>query len=72
MDAAETLRSFDRPTLLAWAPEDRVFPWRFAERLASTIPGAQLERIDDAYTFVALDQPERTADLIARFVKETP
>ena len=34
LEAAERLRSFDRPTLLAWAPEDKVFPFAHAERFA--------------------------------------
>jgi pimeloyl-ACP methyl ester carboxylesterase len=69
--AAERLRSFGRPVLIAWAPEDRFFKLRYAERLAAEIPGARLERIDDALTFVPVDQPQRTAELIAGFVRET-
>jgi pimeloyl-ACP methyl ester carboxylesterase len=71
LDAAARLRSFGRPVLLAWAPEDRFFKLRYAERLAREIPGARLERIADALTFVPVDQPERTAELIAGFVRET-
>jgi pimeloyl-ACP methyl ester carboxylesterase len=70
-EAAERLRSFDRPTLLAWAAEDRFFKLTFAERLADTIPGARLERIEDSYTFVSEDQPERLAELIRTFVGAT-
>ena len=70
IEAAEKLRTFDRPTLLAWAVEDRFFKISYAERLAATINGATLERIDDSYTFVSEDQPERLAELIARFAGE--
>jgi pimeloyl-ACP methyl ester carboxylesterase len=70
IDAAEKLRSFDRPALLAWAVEDRFFKVSFAEKLADTINGATLERIEDSYTFVSEDQPERLAELIARFARE--
>jgi pimeloyl-ACP methyl ester carboxylesterase len=70
LEAAARLRSFDRPVLIAWAPEDRFFKLRYAERLAAEIPGARLERIEDALTFVPVDQPERTAELIAGFVRE--
>jgi pimeloyl-ACP methyl ester carboxylesterase len=66
--AAEKLRDFDRPTLIAWAPEDRFFKLRFAERLAATIPDARLERIEDSLTFVPEDQPARLAELIRDFV----
>jgi pimeloyl-ACP methyl ester carboxylesterase len=70
IEAAEKLRTFDRPTLLAWAVEDRFFKISYAERLAATIKGATLERIEDSYTFVSKDQPERLAELIARFARE--
>ncbi len=71
IEAAERLRDFDRPTLIAWAPEDRFFKLRFAERLASDIPNARLVRIEDSLTFVPEDQPERLADEIAGFIQET-
>jgi pimeloyl-ACP methyl ester carboxylesterase len=67
LEAAERLRGFDRPALLAWAVEDRFFKLSFAERLADTIRGARLERIEDSYTFVPEDQPERLAELITHF-----
>ena len=66
-EAAERLREFDRPALLAWAVEDRFFKLSFAERLANTIRGARLEKIEDSYTFVSEDQPERLAELIGEF-----
>jgi pimeloyl-ACP methyl ester carboxylesterase len=69
-EAAEKLRTFDRPALLAWAVEDRFFKLSFAERLAETIQGATLEKIDDSYTFVSEDQPEQLSELIARFARE--
>jgi pimeloyl-ACP methyl ester carboxylesterase len=70
VEAAEKLRTFDRPTMLAWAVEDRFFKISFAERLAKTINGARLEKIEDSYTFVSEDQPERLAELIAAFARE--
>jgi pimeloyl-ACP methyl ester carboxylesterase len=69
-EAAEKLRELDPPTLLAWATEDRFFKLSFAERLAETIPGARLERIEDSYTFVSEDQPERLASLIEEFARD--
>jgi pimeloyl-ACP methyl ester carboxylesterase len=67
IEAAEELSRQQRPTLLAWAREDRFFKPEFAERLAAKIPGARLEWIDDSYTFVSEDQPERLAELIGTF-----
>jgi pimeloyl-ACP methyl ester carboxylesterase len=72
IEAAEVLRSFDRPTLIAWAPEDRFFKLRFAERLAAEIPNARLVTIEDSLTFVPEDQPERLAEAIAEFMRGTP
>ena len=68
LEAAGRLADFDRPTLLAWAPDDRVFKLSYAKRLAETIPNATLETIEDAKTFVPLDQPERLGELIGAFV----
>jgi pimeloyl-ACP methyl ester carboxylesterase len=62
--AAERLRNFDRPALIAWGAEDRIFPFSDAERLAATLPNARLERIPNARAFVQLDAPERLAELI--------
>jgi len=68
--AATRFSDFTRPVLLAWAPEDRFFPFRHAEAMAAAFPNARLERVDDSYTFVAVDQPERTAELIATFATQ--
>lgn len=69
LEAAEKLKGFERPVLLAWAPEDRFFKLRFAERLAADIPNARLELIEDSRTFVSEDQPQRLAELIAEFAR---
>lgn len=68
LEAAEKLRSFDRPTLIAWAPDDLFFKLENARRLAAAIPNARLDLIPDSRTFVSLDQPQRTAELVAGFV----
>jgi pimeloyl-ACP methyl ester carboxylesterase len=65
------LASFDKPVLVAWASDDRHFKWSLAERLVGAFPNARLERIEDSYTFVAVDQPERTAQVIREFISET-
>ena len=70
LEAAEALRRFDRPALIAWSREDKFFPPRHAERLAELLPDARLEWIEDSYTFSPEDQPQRVAALIAEFVSE--
>jgi pimeloyl-ACP methyl ester carboxylesterase len=68
IEAAERLRSFDKPALVAWAREDKVFPLAHAERLVQILPQGRLEVIEDSYSFVPEDQPERLAELIREFV----
>jgi pimeloyl-ACP methyl ester carboxylesterase len=70
LEAAERFGEFTKPVLLAWAPEDRFFKLRYAERMARAFPDARLELIEDSLTFVPLDQPARTAQLIADFARE--
>ncbi len=70
LEAAEKLKSFDKPVLLAWAPEAKFFKFAWGERLAQDIPNARLERIENSYTFVSEDNPERVIELIAGFVRE--
>jgi pimeloyl-ACP methyl ester carboxylesterase len=68
--AAERLHERPLPTLLAWAPDDLMFPLSSAERLAAMIPGARLEQVADSRAFVPQDQPRRLAELVAAFVGE--
>jgi pimeloyl-ACP methyl ester carboxylesterase len=68
LEAAEKLRSSELPVLLTWAPGDRLFPLKYAQRLAADTPNARIVEIPDSATFVPLDQPERLADEIASFV----
>lgn len=68
LEAAERLKSFERPTLLVWAKEERFFPVEAARRLAANMPDARLELVEDSYTFIPEDQPERLARLIDSFI----
>lgn len=67
LEAAEKLRGSELPVLLTWAPGDRVFPLKYAQRLAGEVPNARIVEIPDSRTFVPLDQPQRLADAIAEF-----
>lgn len=68
--AAEALRTFDRPALVAWAAEDRVMPPDHGRRLAELLPRGRLVEIPDSYTLIPEDQPARLAREIRMFVKE--
>jgi pimeloyl-ACP methyl ester carboxylesterase len=66
--AADRLRGFDRPVLIAWAADDKVFPLDDARRLESLLPDARLVTVEGSYAFVPEDQPERLAELIGGFL----
>jgi pimeloyl-ACP methyl ester carboxylesterase len=67
LDTAARLPEFDRPVLLAWAPEDPFFPLDHARRLEAIFPDARLVEVPDSYAFVSRDQPEVLAELIRAF-----
>src|SRR5581483_3831708 len=69
MRAIAVLRRFDRPTLLVWGRRDRFFTPAYAERLAGDIPGARLEWLPDARTFVPLDAPGPLASHLKEFAR---
>jgi pimeloyl-ACP methyl ester carboxylesterase len=71
LEAAAHFPELEIPVLLTWGREDGFFKPAQAERLAAAIPGARLEWIDDAKTFLALDQPEVLAERIGSFMRET-
>ena len=70
LEASERLGEFSRPVLLVWTPEKDFFKWEHAEALSKAFPDARLERVDDSYTFVSEDQPDRLAKLIAEFARK--
>jgi pimeloyl-ACP methyl ester carboxylesterase len=71
LEVAERLRSFEKPVLLAWAADDKLFPLEYPRRFAGTLPDARLVVIPDSYTFVPEDQPKRLAHEVATFMAQT-
>lgn len=69
LTAAERLPAFEKPVLLAWAPEDRHFPLWLGEKLAGVLPNAELKTIEDSYAFVPEDQPERLSAVMVEFLR---
>lgn len=69
--ATNRLAEFDRPALVLWT-DNPVMPAEHGRRLAELLPQGRLQTIDDAYVLVMLDQPERTAQAISRFLAVTP
>jgi pimeloyl-ACP methyl ester carboxylesterase len=56
------------PTLIVRAEHDRLIPDEMAERYAELIPDAQIETVRGTGHALVIEQPERTADLIAGFI----
>jgi pimeloyl-ACP methyl ester carboxylesterase len=63
-EAAEALRGFDKPALVAWAADDKLFPREHGQRLAELLPQGRFTLIEDSRTFIPEEQPERLAELI--------
>ena len=68
-EAADRLAEFDKPAMIAWSREDRLFKPAHAQQLAQDLPNARLEWIDHARTFSPEDEPGRLAELIAGFAR---
>jgi pimeloyl-ACP methyl ester carboxylesterase len=66
----DRLRSFDRPVLVVWAPEDKLMPRDHGGRLAALFGQGRLVEIEDSYTLVPEDRPQALAEALARFVAE--
>jgi pimeloyl-ACP methyl ester carboxylesterase len=67
------LSAIEAPTLVIAAESDPIFPPPHAHALASSIPGARLERVPGlGHMMLALGQPEHLADLILAHKASTP
>jgi len=72
LEVCERLRSFDRPALVVWTPEDRVQRPEHGRRLADLLPDAQLVEVPDSYTLIMRDQPDAFARAVREFVRAAP
>ncbi|MFD7531126.1 alpha/beta fold hydrolase [Streptomyces sp. NPDC059849] len=68
--AAERLRHFDRPALVAWGAEDRMMPHETGRRLAELLPRGRYVEIPEAGTLVPMDNPTALAQELRRFIEE--
>jgi pimeloyl-ACP methyl ester carboxylesterase len=66
--ATNSLKNFTGPALVLWS-RNPVMPAEHGDRLAALLPEGRLRLVDDAYVLVMLDQPERTAEEIGRFLQ---
>lgn len=72
LEAAEGLRTFDKPALVVWAADDLMMPRAHGRRLAELLPQGRLLEIEDSRTLIAEDQPEQLASILREFISEKP
>ncbi|MGW1026476.1 alpha/beta fold hydrolase [Streptomyces sp. NPDC002577] len=70
-EAAEGLRSYDRPALVVWGRQDRMMPPEHGRRLAQLLPQGRLVELGECRTLIPLDRPDGLADAIRTFVRRT-
>lgn len=68
LEAASRLSNFDKPVLLVWGSEGRLFPVALAERLLTILPHSELHTIPDCYVFVSEDRPRELTDTVLEFL----
>jgi pimeloyl-ACP methyl ester carboxylesterase len=71
-DAGEQLSNITAPTLILCGAEDRMTPPRNSRFLHEHIAGAKLELVPGAGHMVMLEQPERVAKHLERFLASIP
>jgi pimeloyl-ACP methyl ester carboxylesterase len=70
-EAAERLPTFNRPALVLWAENDKIFPRDHGQRLAALLPQARFEVIPNCRTFIPEEQPEQLANRIREWLQQT-
>jgi len=67
-EAAESLRSFDKPALVLWADGDKIFPRDHGKQLAELLPQGRFELVRDSRTFISEDQPDQLVAAVRGFM----
>ena len=71
-EAAARLDGFDKPALVLWGENDKIFPRDHGRRLAKLLPQARFELIAGSRTFIPEDQPDRLVTAIEDFLAAHP
>ena len=71
-EAAARLTHFDKPSLVLWAENDKIFPCEHGRRLAELLPQGEFELVAGSRTFIPEDQPELLAAAIEDFLATNP
>jgi len=67
-EAAESLRSFDKPALVLWADGDKIFPRDHGKQLTELLPQGRFELVRDSRTFISEDQPDQLVAAVRGFM----
>ena len=67
-EAADGLTNFDRPALVLWAENDKIFPRDHGRRLANLLPQGRFELVSGSRTFIPEDQPDHLVTAIEEFL----
>ena len=62
------LQSFDKPALVLWAEDDKIFPRDHRRLLAELLPQGRFEFVPDSRTFIPEDQPDLLASRVRAFL----
>jgi pimeloyl-ACP methyl ester carboxylesterase len=65
----DRLVQLERPTLVVWGTRDRVIPYSHAKEAASRLRDGYLELIPECGHLPAVEQPERFATVLGRFLE---
>ncbi|OBH20349.1 alpha/beta fold hydrolase [Mycobacterium sp. E3247] len=71
-EAADRLTGFDKPALVLWADNDKIFPRDHGRRLAKLLPQGQFQLIAGSRTFIPEEQPDRLVTAIEGFLDAHP
>ena len=71
-EAAARLTTFDKPALVLWAENDKIFPREHGRRLAQLLPQGRFDVISNSRTFIPEDQPDLLVTAIEDFLTAHP
>lgn len=71
-DSDSWLSRFHKPARLVWGTRDKHFTVRLGRRLQASLPGAVLDEVPDAKTFVSIDRPDTVVDAVRDVVARSP
>jgi pimeloyl-ACP methyl ester carboxylesterase len=71
-EAADRLTGFDKPALVLWADNDKIFPREHGRRLAKLLPQGRFDLIIGSRTFIPEEQPDRLVTAIEDFLAAHP